>query len=327
VRIGIPRALLFHYYGIFWEYFFKELGHEVVISPDSNKEIVDIGIKTAVPEICVPIKIFLGHLKYLILKEKVDFVFVPRMVSIRKGEIFCPKFMGLPDIVINGSPELADKILTNHIESKTENVSDFKNYISLAHKLNVNEESIKRASRIANIKWLEFRKNTLMGLSAKDASLKVKEKKELKKNKPNNVKIAVMGYVYNVYDPFLSMNILDKLSDLKVDYITFEMLDNKTIYKQISHLKKQLFWTFSNKLLGAGYYSLKNPSCDGLIHLTAFGCGPDSFLGKLFEIESDIRQKPFMTIRIDEHTGENHLQTRIEAFVDLLKRKKEKESA
>jgi len=327
VKIGIPRALLYYYYGVFWEEFFKELGHEVIVSPHSNKEIVDTGIKSAVPEICVPIKIFLGHLKYLIYEKNVDYAFVPRMISIHKGEIFCPKFMGLPDLVRNGSPEISDKILTTYIESKTENISNYKNYISLSDKLNANEEDIKRASRKANIKWLEFRRNTLRGIPAKKAAEMVEKNIVYKKNNSNNIKIAVVGYVYNVYDSFLSMDILDKLHDLNVDYMTFEMLDNKTIFSQISHLKKRLFWTFSNKLLGAGYYSLKNHNIDGLIHLTAFGCGPDSFLGKLFEIESDIRQKPFMTIRIDEHTGENHLQTRIEAFVDMLKRKKEKESA
>ena len=29
-----------------------------------------------------------------------------------------------------------------------------------------------------------------------------------------------------------------------------------------------------------------------------------------------------MTLRIDEHTGESHLQTRLEAFVDMIARKK-----
>ena len=29
-----------------------------------------------------------------------------------------------------------------------------------------------------------------------------------------------------------------------------------------------------------------------------------------------------MTVRVDEHTGENHLVTRVEAFTDMLKRSK-----
>jgi len=39
-------------------------------------------------------------------------------------------------------------------------------------------------------------------------------------------------------------------------------------------------------------------------------------------LDSDTYNKPFLTMRVDEHSGENHLQTRIEAFVDMLKRKK-----
>lgn len=67
---------------------------------------------------------------------------------------------------------------------------------------------------------------------------------------------------------------------------------------------------------------IKDKGVDGLIHITAFGCGPDSVVGK--EIEHDFADSgvPFMTLRIDEHTGESHLQTRIEAFTDMIKRKK-----
>ena len=29
-----------------------------------------------------------------------------------------------------------------------------------------------------------------------------------------------------------------------------------------------------------------------------------------------------MTMRVDEHTGDNHVQTRLEAFTDMIKMKK-----
>lgn len=66
---------------------------------------------------------------------------------------------------------------------------------------------------------------------------------------------------------------------------------------------------------------IEDRNVQGLIHITAFGCGPDSIVGK--EIEHDFADSgvPFMTLRIDEHTGENHLQTRIEAFTDMILRK------
>jgi predicted nucleotide-binding protein (sugar kinase/HSP70/actin superfamily) len=74
--------------------------------------------------------------------------------------------------------------------------------------------------------------------------------------------------------------------------------------------------------LAGGYVFLEDSDIDGIIHVTSFGCGPDAFLGKYLELDSEQYQKPFMTIRVDEHTGENHLQTRIEAFVDVITKKK-----
>jgi predicted nucleotide-binding protein (sugar kinase/HSP70/actin superfamily) len=75
-------------------------------------------------------------------------------------------------------------------------------------------------------------------------------------------------------------------------------------------------------LLGAGYNFFDDPKIDGLIHVTAFGCGPDSMLGRMLEFTAVESNKPFMTIRVDEHSGEAHLATRVEAFMDMLKRKK-----
>lgn len=89
MKIGIPNALLYYYYGPFWTEFFKELGAEVVVSHSTDKKTVDMGIGVSVPEICVPIKIFNGHVLQL-LKSGVDYVFIPRMASVEKGKYFCP---------------------------------------------------------------------------------------------------------------------------------------------------------------------------------------------------------------------------------------------
>ena len=77
--------------------FFYELGMKVVESGSTNKHIVDLGVKTTVTDACAPIKIFQGHVEAL--ARKVDVVFIPRMVSFEGGYVFCPKFLGLSDMV------------------------------------------------------------------------------------------------------------------------------------------------------------------------------------------------------------------------------------
>ena len=55
--------------------FLKELGADLVISPPTNKLIIQRGLTYGVDEICFPVKVFLGHCHYL--KDKVDSLLCP----------------------------------------------------------------------------------------------------------------------------------------------------------------------------------------------------------------------------------------------------------
>ena len=322
MKIGIPKALLYYYYYPFWKVFFEELGFDVVTSHKTTKELVDKGIKVSVPEICVPIKIFNGHVLELLEKD-VDYLFIPRMMHIKKGEFFCPKFTGLPDMVRYSIPGAADKILFPKIESYTDDISNINNYLPMCESLGVSRQKVRNASKEGQKVWREFRTLCKTGYTAKEALEYIESGKIPQKNDGDSLlSIGLMGYIYDIYDEFVSMGIVDRLREMGIRVQTFEMIDEDILENQLKRMRKRLFWTFSNKLISAGYKFFEDSSIDGIIHITAFGCGPDSLIGKVMELESIDYKKPFMTIRVDEHTGENHLQTRIEAFVDMIYRKK-----
>lgn len=325
MKIGIPKSLLYFYYYPLWKTYFEELGIEVVTTDETSKEIIDLGVKNSVPELCVPVKAYLGHFIKLI-DMGVDYVYVPRFVSIYKGQYFCPKFMGLPDMIRHSFAGVENKMLMPIIEAKDDNIAEYKNFKFMEEILGITPKVNKNALEKAERVWLEFRSHCLMGHTASEAAELVfdKQQKHITMVKGDNVTIGVIGYVYNLYDPYISMDMIKKLQSMEVGVKTFEMMKESEINKQLKKMTKNLFWTFSDKLLAAGYSFYENPEVDGIIHVTAFGCGPDSMLGKLLEIDSTSYGKPFMTIRVDEHSGENHLQTRIEAFVDMIKRKKMK---
>ncbi|MDP4180669.1 MAG: acyl-CoA dehydratase activase-related protein [Bacillota bacterium] len=322
MKIGIPRALVYYYYYPIWVSMFEELGAEVVISDETSKNMINEGIKLTVQEICVPIKIFNSHVLNLIEKG-VDYVFIPRLVSIKKYETFCPKFLGLPDMAKNVFKDFEDRIISPKISSSTDNITNLSSYKEVMKKLNIPSGKMKSALKVASKKFEEFRNLSLKGFTISEIlEGKTSGKKPFKNTAPDTVNIGLLGYVYNVYDNFISMDIISKFRSLGVNVVTFDMLSEKEIYKHMGHLNKHLFWTFSNKILGAGMYFLNEDQFDGIIHITAFGCGPDSYIGKMMELDSDKKHKPFLTIRVDEHTGESHLVTRVEAFTDMLKRKK-----
>lgn len=70
---------------------------------------------------------------------------------------------------------------------------------------------------------------------------------------------------------------------------------------------------------------MTRPDVDGIIHVTAFACGPDSLVDRMVEIEARRRRKmPYLSIAVDEHTGEAGVRTRIEAFLDMLRYRRDK---
>ncbi|MCK4592985.1 hypothetical protein KAU45_00695 [bacterium] len=107
LTIGVPRALdHFLHYPLVRE-LLTGLGFEVRLSGPTNRAIVDAGTTYTVTDACIPIKVFHGHVH--ILLKGCDAIYLPRLVKVRRlrhhrrsfRESFCPKFIGLPDIVRN----------------------------------------------------------------------------------------------------------------------------------------------------------------------------------------------------------------------------------
>lgn len=116
------------------------------------------------------------------------------------------------------------------------------------------------------------------------------------------------------------MNVIGKLKNDDIDIITIDMIDDEIINKNVKHLKKQMFWNYGRKAIGAVSHLIERGDIDGIICLMAFGCGIDSFVCDL--IERKIRKDskiPFIVLNIDEHSGEAGMNTRLEAFIDMIR--------
>jgi predicted nucleotide-binding protein (sugar kinase/HSP70/actin superfamily) len=98
MKIGIPGTLFAAYHLAYWYQFITLSGMEVVLSDESTKEIADQGGRVLPHEFCIPVKVFIGHILNLVEKG-VDQILVPRMTTQGKSNYFCPKLIGLPEIV------------------------------------------------------------------------------------------------------------------------------------------------------------------------------------------------------------------------------------
>lgn len=292
--IGIPKGLLYYKYNIFFETFFNELGAKVINSENTNKKILNEGVKYSVDDACLPIKIFHGHV--VSLRSRCDLMLIPRIMQLEKREYICPKFCGLPEMIINSIPDMPKTI----------------------------KEPIYATSRKSLYRWGK----EVGSLITKD-KMKIKNAFNLAIEKQNNFKsgirdrgyktnIALVGHPYNIYDDFINMDIIKKLNHLGVGVITEEYTEKEEIKKEVESLYKRPFWTFAKNSYGFVLNSIKQEKVKGVIYISSFACGIDSVITEL--IKDKIGDFPFMILKLDEHTGEAGINTRIEAFTDMLER-------
>jgi predicted nucleotide-binding protein (sugar kinase/HSP70/actin superfamily) len=323
IKIGVPRALAYYAYYPLWKTFFEQLDCEVVLSPETNKEILDWGVEETVNDACIPIKIFHGHVRAL--RDQVDYVFLPRLISMNaeRTVTFCPKFIGLPDMVAASFKNLPP-ILDMKFNFKKGNRQGFKGFYEIGKQLGRDYWTIRRAFKSALQAQYDYEK-LLAGQFTPDEVLgSLYEGESLPEEEEYGLKFAVLGYPYTVHDKFLSVNMIKQLRRMGVKPLTAEMIAPRALALQAQKLPKDLFWTFSNQVIRAALYYLDEEKVDGIIHVTAFGCGPDAMVDKLIELEAKARGTvPFIAISIDEHTGEAGVQTRLEAFVDMIKLRRE----
>lgn len=314
MKVGIPRALLYYNFYPFWKTFLTELGAEVIVSPPTNRQILSDGVKYAVDEVCLPVKIFFGHV--ISLKDKVDYLFIPRIASIEKKFFICAKFWGLPDVIRNSLEDIPP-LLTTDINLNRRSL--YRSMWQLGRRLRANLFKIHTAYRKARgiqEKFLQSRQQ----IRSPAEFLALLEGEKVKVNSATNSKIGLIGRPYNVYDDYLNMDIAARLEEMGASVVTPEMLSPTLLYEETKRLSRKNYWTYGKDMLGAACY-LARERVDGLIFLVSFNCGPDSLLTELAirKIEDKI---PVLLLIFDEERAEAGMMTRIESFMEIVKKRK-----
>ncbi len=325
IRIGIPRALLYYQYYPMWKTFFEELGAEVVVSPPTTQTMLTEGSARVVADTCLPVKAFLGHV--LSLVEKCDRMFIPAIRSTQNNIYNCSKFLGLPDMtraVIPESPPILDiEIDINQGKRKL-----YQAIYQLGQHFTWNPFKIRQASLVAWQTYLSYRELMAShGLTPPESIQRITgtpeaEPKPTSQPIPTRATIALIGHPYLIYDEHINHRLIHRLERTHNKVLAPEMLTNEETDLAIARLGGRAYWTYEEDVVGAGGHYLQN-GADGVIGVMAFGCGPDSLMMDVVRRQAArLKTTPFMCLTLEEHTAEAGMVTRLEAFIDMLYRKK-----
>ena len=290
MKIGIPRSMYFYYYKDLWINFFEYLKVEVIVSPETNKKIMDLGIKYSNDEMCLSMKVFLGHVSYL--QGKCDYILIPRIDNYGIDNQTCTNFLAIYDIVNN----LFDtKILNYNINLKNKE-DELSGLIKIMKNLGFTKKEIKDAYIYASVKANKLKKSKVLS--------------NLRNLRSEKKKILLVGHPYNVYDRLIGSPITTMLNNLGVKIIYSDLFFVKNEYKKYT---EGLYWKYNKDNIGSISKCIER--IDGIIFLSSFPCGPDSLVNELVMRKID---KPYLNIIIDDIESLGGIETRLESFVDIV---------
>ena len=306
-KIGIPYIFYFHDFLPFWATLLWELGFEVEVSPETERNIIDAGLETVLAETCFPVKAAHGHIKYLIDKG-VDAILIPSFVNLNKTNdsfdtgFACPYTQTIPYLAKTAFQDLKALVPVvdmNRGEAflKTELKRIFKPY-------GITTSRISGAFRTAGAEQDKFTK--VIKDKGHEIISSLKERA-----------VVIVGRAYNSFDRGVNLNIPKKLADLGVISLPMDFLPIE--HSPVNQDWPNMYWRAGQRILSAARIIRANPMLHA-VYIGNFSCGPDSFIIKFFDEE--MSGKPYLHLELDAHSADAGAITRCEAFLDSIENTK-----
>lgn len=153
----------------------------------------------------------------------------------------------------------------------------------------------------------------------------------------NVVKVKLLGEIYLVCEPAANLYMEERLANLGVEVTrTIYLADWFGVHvlkDMIPFIKKESYLDIAKDYLGhmIGGHGLETVAhtitaaeekFDGVIQVYPFTCAPEIIAQGIVTKISTEKGIPIITFSLDQHSGEAGIQTRLEAFTDLLYQKK-----
>jgi predicted CoA-substrate-specific enzyme activase len=293
-RIGIPRALLTYSLYPLYKAFFSSLGLEVVLSGlDPHGELKSYS------GFCFPAQTAHGAILDL-AKRGVTLAFLPHVKRMPRqspcrDSYLCPITQASPFFLATAFPDIRFLAPVLDFTRGYEYGPDIEEMI--AREFGIGREKFQQAWEAA--KSAQMRAERAMQELGQQAL-----ERALSEGKPA---IVLAGRSYNAYAPEASQSVGRKLSSMGMTVIPADCL---------APIEEGPFaWHFSNQILNAMALTKKHPNLF-LVCISNFSCTMDAFTHA--RVASGMGSKPSLIIEIDAHTADAGVQTRLEAFLDIV---------
>jgi len=271
---------------------------------------------------CLPMKLLVTHAMQL--KEKVDHLFIPRLVSIHRTYIMCPKFRGAPDIV-RLATERKVSIIDETIDLRKGGSSLLQSFLKIGEKIGATRQESKNAFQEAEHSFSKFQKEWIDRINRlPTGQLFEMDIATPPAGRKAPLRVAFIGHPYNLLDIDINKDLLALAKSLGMEIIPSDFLSGKEIDREVSDFSKEIYWSSGREIVGSLFHFLSG-GVDGVVFLTSFKCGIDALLQEFVKRRLKVRggsSIPLLILSFDEHTGREGLTTRLEAFQDVMEQRR-----
>jgi predicted CoA-substrate-specific enzyme activase len=315
--VGINKSFLVNSYFPLYRGFFERLGFRVVLAQRPLQE----GMDRKNAPFCYPAEIAHGFFQDL-LERRPDYLFLPQfkgdyVPGVTGTSITCPLCQGEPYYLASAfkDHEVLRELKRN--DRILGPVIDFSDGLESAEPvftaLGKTMKRGRKEAREAFFGALEEQQKV-----SRDIEERGREVLEKLADNPDDIAIVLFGRSYNAFVTEANMGIPNKFSSRGIPVVplfSLNMLEDR-------ENDRDMYWSSGRRILKAARL-VKNHSQLFACYITNFSCGPDSFLVGYFR---DIMgKKPSLTLELDSHVADAGLETRIEAFLDIVARYRELE--
>lgn len=346
---------------IAWAAALKKLGVQPVIPPKTSKKTLELASKYSPDSICLPYKLVLGNFLQAI-ENGADYVAMISSPGIcRLGEYGQSIKNVLKDLGHEKKyTELQLYDGFNGMYKFLTKLSGVKNPIILMKAINIAVRKMFVLDKLETLFSYYRAREIVIGTAEKHYNKalslileanKIKELKKASKEAIEEIKkteidtnreiitVDITGEIFLVQDPFSNQNIEKELGrmgvqtrrSLTISGFLKDAIIPKCFKKGETHLERAFRMAKPYLMRDIGGDALESVSdvayanergVDGIIHISPFTCMPEIMSQNIFPTMRENCEIPILTLIMDEQTGRAGYITRLEAFVDLMKRRK-----
>ena len=312
--VGIPRVLNIYENYPFWAVFFKKLGFRTVLSPQSTRQIYELGIESIPSESeCYPAKLVHGHIEWLI-KQGIKYIFYPCIPYERNETPDAGNHYNCPMVT-----SYAENI-KNNVESLTDHKVRFSNpFMAFTNEEVLTKRLVDEFIKDFNIPEKEIRAAAHAGwkeLLASRKDMKKKGEEVLRwMKKTGHHGIVLAGRPYHV-DPEINHGIPELITSYGFAVLTEDAVSHLAQVDRPLIVTDQ--WMYHSRLYQAACFVKTQPNLE-LIQLNSFGCGLDAVTTDQVNDILTRSGKIYTCLKIDEVNNLGAARIRIRSLISAIR--------